>query len=86
MPRWLAREFMANTISMLTTIIRGESGRVLRNQPDIRASVAQEFHIPGFASLAELFAATQVDLVSIATPILSTLMQQLSPLPLENMY
>lgn len=36
--------------------------------PEIRASVAQEFHIPGFASLAELFAATQVDLVSIATP------------------
>lgn len=36
--------------------------------PDIRANVAAEFQVPGYASLEELFAATDVDLVSIATP------------------
>ncbi|HFQ8224268.1 TPA: Gfo/Idh/MocA family protein [Citrobacter freundii] len=36
--------------------------------PEIRARVAVEFQVPGYASLAELFAATEVDLVSIATP------------------
>lgn len=36
--------------------------------PDIRARVAQEFRVPCYATLAELFSATEVDLVSIATP------------------